>query len=66
MNKVKKYKLLKGNKIVIDKKLDGKEFNFRDDFKKICLRRHKWDDGWVCSMCGVKKADWVEANIKTK
>jgi len=42
----------------------GGEMNFGDDFKKLCEYRHKWDDGWVCSKCGVRKADWVEANIK--
>ncbi len=34
-------------------------------FKKLCEFRHKWDDGWVCSKCGVRKADWIEADIKT-
>lgn len=43
---------------------DGEELNFGDDFKKLCESRHKWDDGWVCSRCGVRKADWVEADIK--
>jgi hypothetical protein len=33
-------------------------------FKKLCEYRHKWDDGWVCSRCGVRRADWVEADIK--
>lgn len=36
-----------------------------DEFKKLCKFRHKWDDGWVCSKCGVRKADWVESGIKT-
>ena len=40
------------------------ELNFGDNFKKLCEYRHKWDDGWVCSKCGVRKADWVEADIK--
>jgi hypothetical protein len=44
---------------------DGEELNFGDDFKKLCEYRHKWDDGWVCSRCGVRRADWVEADIKT-
>ena len=40
------------------------ELSFGDEFKKLCEFRHKWDDGWVCSKCGVRKADWVEADIK--
>jgi len=44
---------------------DGEELNFGDNFKKLCEYRHKWDDGWVCSRCGVRKSDWVEADIKT-
>lgn len=44
---------------------DGEEINFGDNFKKLCEYHHKWDDGWVCSKCGVRKADWVEADIKT-
>lgn len=48
---------------------DAEELNFGvlmiDDFKKLCEFRHKWDDGWVCSKCGVNKADWVESGIKT-
>lgn len=44
---------------------DGEELNFGDNFKKLCEYRHKWDDGWVCSKCGVRKVDWVEADIKT-
>ncbi len=43
---------------------DGEELNFGDDFKKLCEYRHKWDDGWVCSKCGVRKSDWVETDIK--
>ena len=46
-------------------KLDIREPEIGDDFKKLCEHRHRWDDGWVCSRCGVRKADWVEANIKT-
>ena len=42
----------------------GEELNFGDNFKKLCEYRHKWDDGWVCSKCSVRKADWVEADIK--
>lgn len=30
----------------------------------LCEYRHKWDDGWICSRCGVRRADWVEADIK--
>lgn len=44
---------------------DGEELNFGDDFKKLCEFRHKWDDGWVCSKCGVRRADWIESDIKT-
>jgi len=44
---------------------DGEEINFGDNFKKLCEYHHKWDDGWFCSKCGVRKADWVEADIKT-
>ena len=40
------------------------ELSFGDEFKKLCEFRHKWDDGWVCSKCGVRKVDWVEADIK--
>ncbi len=36
---------------------DTEELNFGDNFKKLCEYRHKWDDGWVCSRCGVRKAD---------
>ena len=43
---------------------DGEELNFGDNFKKLCEYRHKWDDGWVCSKCGVRKGDWVEADIR--
>jgi hypothetical protein len=43
---------------------DGEDLNFGNDFKKLCEHRHKWDDGWVCSRCGVRKADWAEADIK--
>lgn len=43
---------------------DGEELNFGDDFTKLCEYRHKWDDGWFCSKCGVRRADWVEADIK--
>jgi len=44
---------------------DGEELNFGDDFTKLCEYRHKWDDGWICSKCGVRKSDWVEADIKS-
>ena len=44
---------------------DGEELNFGDDFKKLCEYRHKWDDGWICSKCGVRRADWIESDIKT-
>ena len=48
-------------------KLDIREHEIGDDFKKLCEYRHKWDDGWVCSRGGVRKADWVEASkLKTK
>ena len=36
------------------------DLKFGDYFKKLCGYRHKWDDGWVCSKCGVRKADWTE------
>lgn len=29
-----------------------------------CKYRHKRDDGWICLKCGVRKADWLEADIK--
>jgi hypothetical protein len=45
---------------------DREELNFGDNFKKLCEYRHKWDDGWVCSKCGVRKSDWVEAGIKRR
>lgn len=45
---------------------DGEDINFGDDFKKLCEYRHKWDDGWVCSKCGIRKADWLDVNIKGK
>ena len=40
------------------------ELSFGDEFKKLCESSHKWDDRLVCSKCGVRKADWVEADIK--
>lgn len=42
----------------------GEELNFGDNFKKLCEYRHKWDKGWICSKCGVGRADWVEANVR--
>ncbi len=51
------------NKLLANKKTVEREKG--DDFKKLCEFRHKWDDGWVCSKCGVRKADWVESDIKT-
>jgi len=38
---------------------DGEELCFADNFKKLCTR-HRWEDGWICSKCGVRKADWEE------
>lgn len=40
------------------------ELRFGDSFKRLCKYRHKWDNGWVCSRCGVRRADWVESDIK--
>ena len=39
------------------------EICFEDEFKKLCEFRHKWDDEWVCSKCGIRKVDWIEADI---
>lgn len=41
---------------------DGINFG---DFKKLCDSRHKWSDGWICDKCGIPKADWVNADIKS-
>ena len=43
---------------------EDEDLCFLDDFKKLCEYRHRWDDG-VCSKCGVLRADWAEADIKT-
>ena len=45
--------------------LDNHKTTQQYDFKKLCEFRHKWDDGWVCSKCGVRRADWIESDIKT-
>jgi len=39
---------------------NGEDLNFGNNFKKLCKDRHKWDDGWFCSKCGVRRADWIE------
>ena len=39
--------------------------HFGDEFKRLCEYSHEWDDGSVCSRCGVRKACWTKANIET-
>ena len=40
-------------------------YAWAEENKKLCSHRHRWDVGWVCSKCGVRRADWIEAAKST-
>ena len=35
-------------------------------FTVECVGRHKWSDGWICSKCGMKRADYEEERRKKR